>query len=103
MWFGGDTMDKFEEIMQMMSQMTEEEVNKTMEDYKRQCVCPGCPTYNKCAEKEGELFYCRLGKSPTCITEEAGCICPACPITDKMGLTHEYFCTKGTEKEQRRM
>lgn len=94
-------MDKFDETMQMLSQMRKEEVKKAMEDYKGLCVCPGCPSYNKCAEEAGELLYCLLGAGSTCITEEAGCICPACPITDKVGVTHEYFCTKGTEKEQR--
>ncbi|UCC57906.1 MAG: DUF2769 domain-containing protein [Candidatus Bathyarchaeum sp.] len=96
-------MDKFEQMMQMMSQMTEEERMKAMEANKALCTCPGCPTYNECAQKKGELFYCAMGASPTCITEELGCICPACPITEKMGLTHEYFCVKGTEREQRGM
>ena len=96
-------MDKFEEMMQMMSQMTEEERMKAIEANKAFCTCPDCPTYNKCAQEKGELFYCALGKSPACITEELGCICPACPVTEKMGLTHEYFCTKGTEREQRGM
>jgi hypothetical protein len=91
-------MDKFE---QMMSQMTEKERMKAMEANKALCICPSCPTYNECAQKKGELFYCAMGKSPTCITKELGCICPACPITEKLGLTHEYFCIKGTEKEQR--
>ncbi len=96
-------MDKFEEMMRMMSQMTEEERMKAIEANKTLCICPDCPTYNECAQEKGELFYCALGKSPTCITEGLGCICPACPITEKMGLTHDYFCTKGTEREQRGM
>ncbi len=96
-------MDKFEQMMHSMSQMIEEERIETIKRYKGFCVCPGCPTYNKCAEEEGELLYCLLDASPKCITEEAGCICPACPITEKMSLTHEYFCIKGKEKEQRRM
>ena len=94
-------MDKFEQIMKMMSQMTEEERMKAMEANKALCTCPSCPSYNECAQEKGELFYCAMGASPTCITKELGCICPACPITEKMGLTHEYFCVKGTEREQR--
>lgn len=96
-------MDKFEEMMKMMSNMTEEERAKTIEDNKALCICPDCPTYNECAQKKGEVFYCALGKSPTCITKEAGCICPACPITEKMGLINQYFCMMGSEKEQRGM
>ena len=94
-------MDKFENIMQMMSKMTKEEHMKTIETNKALCVCPSCPTYNECAKEKGELFYCALGESPTCIIKESGCICSACPITEKMGLTNEYFCTRGTEKQQR--
>ncbi len=96
-------MDKFEQVMQTMSQMTEEERMKAIEDNKTLCICPDCPTYNECAQEKGEIFYCSMGKSPTCITKGLGCICPACPITEKMGLTHDYFCTKGTEREQRGM
>jgi hypothetical protein len=102
--FGGEeVMDKFEETMQMMSRMTEEERKKATKSDKALCVCPNCPTYNECAQEKGELLYCRLGKSPACITEELGCICPSCPVVEKMGLKNEYFCTKGTEKEQRGM
>ena len=96
-------MDKFEQVMQMMSQMTDEERMKAIEANKNLCICPDCPTYNECAQEKGEIFYCAMGKSPTCITKGLGCICPACPITEKMGLTHDYFCTNGTEKEQRGM
>lgn len=96
-------MDKFEQTMKMMSQMTEGERKKTIKDNKALCTCPNCPTYNECAQEKGELLYCILGKSPVCITEELGCICPACPIAEKMALNNEYFCTKGTEKEQRKM
>ncbi|MCD4821867.1 MAG: DUF2769 domain-containing protein [Methanococcoides sp.] len=40
-----------------------------------------------------------MGKS-SCITEEKGCICGGCPVTEKLGLTHGYYCTCGSEKEQ---
>jgi hypothetical protein len=96
-------MDEFEKTMQMMSQMTEEERKKVTKNDKALCVCPNCPTYNECAQEKGELLYCILGRSPTCITEELGCICPACPIAEKMALAHEYFCINGTEKQQRKV
>jgi hypothetical protein len=94
-------LDKFEKMMQMMSKMTEEERMKTINENKKLCICPDCPTYNECAKEKGELFYCALGKSATCITKESGCVCPACPITETMGLTKDYFCIKGTESQQR--
>jgi len=81
--------------------MTKEEHMKTIETNKALCVCSTCPTYNECAKEMGKLFYCALGRSLTCITKESRCIFPACPITEKMNLTNEYFCTRGTEKQQR--
>ncbi|UCE96996.1 MAG: DUF2769 domain-containing protein [Candidatus Bathyarchaeota archaeon] len=83
--------------------MGEEERMKAIETKKEICVCGGCPSYNDCAREKKELLYCALGKSATCITDEAGCICPNCPVTEQMGLTHDYFCTKGSEREQRGM
>lgn len=91
-------MDKFEQIM---SQIVKDELMYKIEDYKSLCICPSCPTYSKCAQEKGELLYCLLGKSPMCITEEMGCICPACPVWEKTDFKNEYYCTKGTEKEQR--
>jgi hypothetical protein len=96
-------LDKFEEMMQMMSKMTEEEKKKNTEANKALCICPDCPSYNDCAKKNDEIYYCGFGRSPSCITKEVGCICPACPITEKLGLTKQFFCTRGTEREQRGM
>ena len=94
-------MDKFETMMKMRSKMTEEEQIKATEADKALCICPDCPTYNECAQQKDELFYCALGESSKCIDRESGCICPACPVTEKMGLTKQYFCTRGTESQQR--
>ena len=87
-------MDKFEK-------MAEEERKKAIKENKKACICPDCPTYNECAKENGELFYCVAGKSRTCIIKESGCICPACPMTETLGLTKDYFCVKGTERQQR--
>jgi hypothetical protein len=96
-------VDKFEQVMQMMEKMSEKERMKAIEANKKLCICEGCPTYNDCAREKKELLYCALGESPKCITEEVDCICPDCPITEKLGLKHDYFCTRGSEKEQRGM
>ena len=96
-------MDKFEQTVQQMSQMKKEDRMKMTEDKKKLCICGGCPTYNDCAKNNNELLYCALDKSSTCITEELGCICPSCPVTEMMGLVKEFFCTRGSEIEQRGM
>jgi hypothetical protein len=68
-----------------------------------ECICPDCPTYNKCAEAAGELLYCFLGRSPECITsEDLGCFCPDCPIAARAGLENLFYCTRGTEAEVRK-
>ena len=94
-------MDKFEQFAQQMSQMNEQDRKKVIEEKKNLCICGSCPTYNDCAKNNNELLYCSLNKSPTCITKELGCICPSCPITEQMGLVKEFFCTRGSEIEQR--
>jgi hypothetical protein len=38
------------------------------------------------------------GKSK-CITIESGCLCPGCPVQEQMNFQHDYYCTKGAEKE----
>lgn len=96
-------MDKFEKAMQMMAKMSGNERMKMIETNKKLCICEGCPSYNECAGEKKELLYCALGKSPKCITKEVSCICPDCPMTEQMGLKYDYFCTRGSEKEQRGM
>ncbi|UCE16084.1 MAG: DUF2769 domain-containing protein [Candidatus Bathyarchaeota archaeon] len=94
-------MDKFEKAMQQIAQMTEEDRMKMIESKKKLCICGECSTYNDCARENKELLYCALGKSPTCITDENGCICRSCPLIEQMGLEHEYFCTRDSERGQR--
>ncbi|MHA1410329.1 MAG: DUF2769 domain-containing protein [Candidatus Odinarchaeia archaeon] len=96
-------MDKFEETMSKMATMTPEQAKLAMQENMKLCTCPQCPSYNNCAKDNNELLYCATGKSPTCITDEAGCICPSCPVTPKMGLKNLYYCTRGSEKEIRGM
>jgi hypothetical protein len=96
-------MEKFDKIIEQILNMNDEEKLKMLEDKKRICICSGCPTYNDCAQKTNELIFCILGKSSGCITEEMGCICPSCPIVDEIELKNEFFCTRGSEKEQRIM
>jgi len=65
------------------------------------CQCPGCASYNPCAQKAGENMYCSHGSSFVCITEPAACACPTCTVGQKAGATHHQFCGKGSEGAQR--
>jgi hypothetical protein len=78
--------------------MSPEEMEKRKQMVLGLCTCPGCPSWVECGE-EGGFCLQTIGKS-SCIEEEKGCICPGCPVTEKMGLNHDYFCTRGSEKEQ---
>jgi len=62
------------------------------------CICNACPTYVDCGEP---LAYCVWDKGKSkCIKDENGCICPDCPVQIDMKLGHDFYCTRGTEKEQ---
>jgi hypothetical protein len=78
--------------------MTPEEMEEKKKMVLSMCVCGGCPSWVACDEQGGFCFP-TIGKS-ACIKEEKGCICGKCPVTEKLGLKHIYFCTKGSEKEQ---
>jgi len=79
------------------------EMNPKQMDEKKQmaigmCICKSCPSFVECEES---IAYCfpTIGKSK-CIKDGKGCICGSCPLTEKMGLKHAYYCTRGSEKEQ---
>jgi len=83
-------------------QMSSEDMAEKKKMVRDMCVCAGCPSYKDCSAEGGEkeLGFCfpSIGKS-FCIKEEKGCICPGCPVTEKMGLKHGYYCTRGSEME----
>ena len=74
------------------------EIEKKKKKVLDMCICPSCPSWEECGEKGG-FCLATIGKS-ACIEDEKGCICPGCPVTDELGLTHDYYCTRGSEKEQ---
>lgn len=94
-------MDKFEEAMKAMANMSPAERAEGIKKFTAMCTCPSCPTYTKCAKKAQELLFCATGKSFMCISEEKECICPTCPVTPAFGLKKTFFCTRGAEKAQR--
>jgi hypothetical protein len=95
-------MDKFMEIAQKMEKMSPDEKKQMIMKNRALCTCAKCPSYTTCMKEKGELLFCSSGKS-TCTVEKKACICPSCPVTGMMGLTHAYYCIKGTEKELRGM
>jgi hypothetical protein len=82
----------------MVMALTPEELEEKKQMVLSMCICAGCPSWIECGE-EGGYCFSTIGKS-TCITQEQGCICGQCPVTEKMGLTHGYYCTRGSEQEQ---
>jgi hypothetical protein len=94
-------MEKFEEIMKQMQQMSPQERAKVLEDEGSKCICGQCPTYNDCAKSAHEGFFCAWGKSFVCITSEnKKCVCPRCPVMEDWGMKNIYHCTRGDEKAQ---
>jgi len=95
-------MDKFMEIAQKMEKTSPEEKKQIMMKNRAMCICAKYPSYTTCMKEKGELLCCFAGKS-TCTAEKKACIYPSCPVTGTMGLTHAYYCIKGSEKELRGM
>ncbi len=89
----------FEEKMKEMSDLSDEEMKKQIDEIKKVCkdYCGECPTYMGTGETE--LGFCATGKSDI-IKKEKGCMCAGCPITEKLSLRWEYYCTRGTGQEQ---
>jgi hypothetical protein len=96
-------MDKFEQLMHDVSEMSAGDQNKAVEDYKSSCICHTCATYNQCAKDANEKLFCVTGKSFDCITEPKGCECPYCPLAKSLdiGVKHNTYCLNGSEMEQR--
>ena len=97
-------MDKFEEKLNELEQMSDEDKNQTMEELKGECICSLCPTYNSCAENADELLFCITGKSESCIKDDMGCICPSCPIALEygIGVVFNLYCINDSELKQRK-
>ena len=95
-------MDKFEAKVNEVMDMSEKDRNAAIEEFKKICICPTCPTYTDCARESMEGLYCVLGKS-TCETEDKGCECPNCPLAQSLdvGVEKNTYCILGSEMEQR--
>ena len=91
-------MDKWEQVMQTMMAMPEEERMKHMKKLMGMCIYGDCPTYMGTGETK--VLFCGIRGSQV-IMEEKECTCGACPVTPEMALTRLYYCTRGNEAQQR--
>jgi hypothetical protein len=96
-------MDKFEQKIQEVMEMSESDRNNAIETFKASCICPTCATYNECAADTNEKLFCVTGKSVDCISELKGCECPVCPLAQSLdvGVINNTYCLNGSEMEQR--
>lgn len=95
-------MVNFEKAIAGLAALGEKERAAKMETLTKLCVCDDCPTYTDCARQNGECLFCLRGKSADCIKTDVDCICPSCPMTRAYGLSHNYFCTRGGEADQKK-
>lgn len=97
-------MTKFEELINQLNEMSEDERTQKIEELEAECVCPICPTFNQCAKEAGENIFCLKEDVNKCITTEKGCMCPTCPFasTYKIGIFYNFYCKRGVELEQRK-
>jgi len=95
--------DYFEMMLRSLN-LTSEEREMVMEKRKAQCICDLCPTYQACKgdpkKVDGECAFCTLGAS-TCIDSEVECLCSTCPLSREMGLAYSFYCTRGSETQQK--
>jgi hypothetical protein len=95
-------MDSFDMMLQELNSKDEAERARMIDGLKGECICPDCPTYNRCASETKETLFCLLGRSSDCIKDEMGCICPDCPVAARADLVNLYYCTSGSETEMRK-
>jgi hypothetical protein len=79
--------------------MSPEEMKKKEEKVISMCICRSCPTYVAGADPIGYCFS-TIGKNDK-IKKEDQCICPGCPVYEEMSLTKMFYCTRGSEKDQK--
>lgn len=96
-------MDEFENLIEELNQMDDEEGLKKFKELEVDCVCPVCPSYNDCAKEKNENMFCITGKSDGCISMELGCLCPTCVLAQKyqIGVMYNFYCHRGSESKQK--
>lgn len=84
-------------------EMTPEQMKERLKKLEPMCICENCPTYIGLGEEDDYIVYCfpTRGKSQK-IKDEVSCICPDCLVYEEMNFTTDFFCTRGTEKQQKK-
>jgi len=79
-------------------------MEKMLKEFEPLCICGNCPTYLGLGEEDDYIVYCfpKRGKSKK-IKDEVSCICASCPVYEKMNFKNEFFCTRGTEEQQKKV
>ena len=94
-------MDKFEEVLEKMSEMSEKQLKTLIEmEKKRICICRDCSSFNQCMGENKDALFCILGKT-NCKSEIVNCMCSECPAYAKFQMKHNSYCANGSEEEQR--
>lgn len=62
-----------------------------IEENTTRCLCPGCPTYNKCMKSRDQRLFCSRGNTK-CNLDEEGCICGECPVWKEYMIKSFYYC-----------
>ncbi|NYT05689.1 MAG: DUF2769 domain-containing protein [Methanomicrobiales archaeon] len=93
------------EMMVTSIRLTPDERRSILDKRKKQCICDICPTYRECVRTEqgageAERAFCTVGGS-ACIVNEHECLCSTCPLSREMELSFSYYCTRGSEAQQR--
>ncbi len=61
------------------------------------CICPGCPTHDRCMKEREECLFCARGTS-SCGVERRGCICGECQVKAGYRFPRLYFCDTGAAR-----
>lgn len=87
----------FEQNIEALDRMLPEERDAKIAELTKMCICGACPTY--IGTGETVLMFCETGRSKI-IEKGNGCICPGCPVQKSLAQRWNYYCLKGSAKEQ---
>lgn len=83
----------------MDEKMNREEMKGMEQKVIGMCICRSCPSYVQGADPIGYCFP-TIGKNEKIVSEDQ-CICLGCPVYAEISLTKTFYCTRGSEKEQK--
>ena len=96
-------MDKFDQTMMTMANMSQEEKMMKMQSYMSMCDCPKCASFMDCSKMDTDAMFCLKGPSMMCVGQVNGCNCPSCQVKNSLMMNDKMYCMKGSEFETRYM